>query len=111
MQRLKLYHRLDIQRSGNFETNGCLDNLDANDDDIQLVKNCFSDSCNLNDEERSTLYYISGYVAYKEGLGITPSEINSSSVSEFLTNVSREIILPTCRFIRFFFLLLCILQS
>ena len=54
-----------------------------------MVENCFSDSTNLNDEERSTLYYISGYVAYKEGLGVTPSEEISGSISEFLTNVSR----------------------
>ena len=89
MQRLKLYNKLEIQQSDSFEQKCCLDNIESNDDDIELVENSFVDSSNLNDEEGSTLYSISGYVAYKGGLGVTPVEVNDSSVSEFLTNVSR----------------------
>ena len=44
---------------------------------------CFSESSNLSDEERSALYFISGYVAFKEKLGVcVPEKLTADS--EFL---------------------------
>jgi hypothetical protein len=88
MQRLKLYDKLEIQQSNKVDiTSCCSSDLESNDDDLELVESSFSNASSLNDEERSTLYYISGYVAFKEGLGIieAPKIIDS----EFLENVSR----------------------
>ena len=49
---------------------------------------CFSESSNLSDEERSALYFISGYVAFKEKLGVcVPEKLTANS--EFLQLVSR----------------------
>ena len=89
MQRLKLYHKLEIQQSKDI-TPCCSQDLEANDEDIELVETCFTESSNLNEEERSSLYYISGYVAYKEGLGIPTNESATTTAdSEFLRQVSR----------------------
>ena len=38
---------------------------------------------------RSALFYISGYVAYREGLGVAAPEYADNTDSQFLTNVSR----------------------
>ena len=89
MQRLKLYNKLDIQQSNEVERSCCVEDLESNDDDIELVDSCFLESSSLNEEERSTLYYISGYVAYKQGLGVAAPDNAYSTDSEFLTNVSR----------------------
>ena len=57
LQRLKLYHKLDIQQSDDVERTCCLRDLESNDDDIELVDNCFIESSRLNENERSTLYH------------------------------------------------------
>ena len=89
MQRLKLYNKLEIQQSNEVERSCCVEDLESNDDDIELVDSCFLESSSLNEEERSTVYYISGYVAYKQGLGVAAPDNAYSTASEFLTNVSR----------------------
>ena len=87
---LKLNSTLDILQSDKIERHCRINDLKLIDDDLANVKCCFSESSLLNDEERSTLYYISGYVAYKIGLGIaTPDNPTDSTESEFLTKVSR----------------------
>jgi hypothetical protein len=89
MQRLKLYNKLEIQQADDNQVLPCCSqDLASNDADIELVETCFTDSCSLNDEERSALYFISGYVAFKEGLGIRVSE-KLTVDSEFLEQVSR----------------------
>ena len=92
MQRLKLYNKLDIQQSEDANITACCSqDLASSDADLQLIDNCYMESSNLNDDERSCLYYISGYVAHKEGLGTHTNELNSCSVeSEFLQNISRS---------------------
>ena len=92
MQRLKLYNQLGIQQSDDNEeiSSCCTQDLQSNDEDIELVENCYKESSNLNDEERSSLYYISGYVAFKENLGIQVEESETlPRNSEFLQLVSR----------------------
>ena len=87
----KLNSTSDILQSDKIERHCRINDLKSNDDDLANVKCCFSESSLLNDEERLTLYYISGYVAYKEGLGIaTPENPTDKAESEFLTKAPRE---------------------
>ena len=65
----------------------CAQDLELNDEDIELVESSFTDSIHLNEEERSTLHYISGYDAFKEKIGI--NMVENSRESEFLQLVSR----------------------
>ena len=74
MQRLKLYNQLEIEQSSTPENTCCTQSLSSSDEDIELVENCFNEAININEEERSTLYYISGYVAFKENMGVDSSE-------------------------------------
>ena len=61
MQRLKLYNKLDIQQPDDANIIPCCcQNLESNDEDLDLVEICFTESSNLSDEERSALYFISG---------------------------------------------------
>ena len=63
-------------------------NLGSNDEDLDLVEMCFSESSNLSNEERSALYFISGYVAFKEIFGVyVPEKLTADS--EFLQLVSQ----------------------
>ena len=91
MQRLKLYNQLEIKLSSTPENTCCTQELSSSDEDIELVENCFSEASNINDKERSTLYYISGYVAFKENMGVDLSENlpELSAEGEFLKLVSR----------------------
>ena len=78
MHRLKLYNQLEIEQSSTPENTCCTQELSSSDEDI-------------NDKERSTLYYISGYVAFKENNGVDLSENlpELSAEGEFLKFVSR----------------------
>ena len=61
-----------------------------NDDDMDILDDCFEESSNLSLKEKSMLYYISGYVAQKEDLygPDTPDEIHLLE-SEFTVELSR----------------------
>ena len=89
----------------------CLEDLESNDGDIEQVENCFLESSCLNKEEQSAVFYISGYVAYKEGLGVAAPENTDNTDLEFLPNVSPKTFLFSRRFVRFLPVLLCIFQS
>ena len=86
---MKLYHKLEIQTSDFSVENACCQrNLQANDEDIELIESCFEDGSNLSDDEKSTLYYISGYIAHKEHFGVAYDAVKVS-VSQFTTLVPR----------------------
>ena len=69
LQRLKLYSLLDISAEDDDIINDCCTyDLEDSESDLDLIENCFEESSNLNVTEKSTLYYICGYVAYKEGI-------------------------------------------
>lgn len=74
MQRLKLYSPLDIQQSNDVERPCCLEDVELNEDDIALIENCFAESSCFSEEELSAFFYISDYVAYKEGSGVAASK-------------------------------------
>ena len=88
LQRLKLYHQLDIEKSDIIVENVCcISNVEDKDEGIELVESCFEESLNLSDSERSTLYFISGYVAYRENIGVSYEGLGHAS--EFTNLVSR----------------------
>jgi len=59
--------------------------------DIDLLDSCFAMATDLNDEERSSVYYISGYITFKEDMpSVTDIELIECEVgSEFTDLVSR----------------------
>ena len=66
----------------------CSGNLDDKDDDLELLDVCFSEASNLSESERSALYYICGYVTFKENLEGS-NDVLESNASEFTEMVSR----------------------
>ena len=88
LQRLKLFKKLSIEPSGVHQEECCEKPLD--DNELECLDTCFEDSSELSDLEKSTLYYICGYITHKEGFVST--EIVSSTnakASEFTQMVSR----------------------
>ena len=61
--------------------------MEDTDEDIELVESCFEESSKLSNVERSSLYFISGYITHKENIGVNYEE--QCSASEFTTLVSR----------------------
>ena len=51
MQRLKPCNSLDIQQSNDVERPCCLEDVESNVDDIELVENCFTESSCFSEEE------------------------------------------------------------
>ena len=88
-QKLKLYLKLKKDKNSNHVqlNNCCSEELTA--DELEEVDNCFSGASNLNDDEKSSLYYISGYVAFKEGIPTSEECELSLPNSEFTKLVSR----------------------
>ena len=86
LRRSKLFTQLEVPYNNTHEDDICCE-TELNDDEVDFMDNCFEmvDTISLN--TKSTLYYISGYVAMKEGIGLDePNSINSNI---FTTNVSR----------------------
>ena len=77
--------------AGKMHTNvddDCCENLTENVEALDLVDSSFQISLQLSNLEKSSLYYISGYVAFMEGYSVDTPEIKGDD-SEFLENVSR----------------------
>ena len=73
-------HNMDIQ---------CCKSLKDNEEDLALLDSCYESSLQLTSIEKSTLYYISGYVAFKEGCAAVDVQEIDGDDSEFLNRVSR----------------------
>ena len=90
LQRLKLYHQLEMSEKLHVAINDeCCQSLIENDEDLQILDSCFEISSKLSTLEKSTLYYISGYVAFKEMCAVDVPEIQGQE-SEFLKQISRR---------------------
>ena len=69
LQRLRLFATLDIHLEDDAIDNDCCSNgLYDSEDDLELIERSFTEASNLTIHEKSTLYYISGYIAQKEGI-------------------------------------------
>ena len=100
LRRLKLYHKLEMHDNEIVSADNicCVGNMQDKDDDLELLDNCFGETSNLTESERSTLYYICGYICFKEDLEVTSVVATHSSESEFTELVSRGLLKhPTVR--------------
>ena len=89
LQKLKLFKKLEIELSNVHEKESCCVTA-LDDNELEFLDNCGELSSSLSESEKSTLYYISGYVTHKEGL--LPSAnvlLDSVKESEFTTLVYR----------------------
>ena len=75
LQRIKLYHQLQMSEKLHVTTpDDCCSSLKDNDEDLEILDSCFESSSHLTDLEKSPLYYISGYVAFKEKYAVNVEE-------------------------------------
>ena len=89
LQQIKLYHQLQMSEKLYVTTpDDCCSSLKDNDEDLEILDSCFESSSHQSDLEISTLYYIPGYVAFKENCAVNVEEIQGND-SEFLNKVSR----------------------
>ena len=91
LQRIILFSKLDINvMDGNFDSGCCTADIIDSEVEIELLEKCFEGASSLNSIEKSTLYYICGYVARKEN--IVSSDRDTATyvpASEFTINLSR----------------------
>ena len=98
VQRLKLYRKLEFEHSDNHvEKSCCKESL--NSEEITCLDSCFDASSAITDLERSSLFHISGYIAFKEPSESTKQTFESTGLprnSEFTVLVSRgKLLYPT----------------
>ena len=93
LQRLNLYSRLEIEVDDDdwFEDDCCNDDIVDNEHDLDLIDGCFADTENLTESEKSALYYICGYITYKEEIVCEDEDeaVELPEEAEFTLNVSR----------------------
>ena len=91
LRRLKLFGLLEIPDTNAHENADCCES-DLTDDELILLDRCFEVSDDITTEVKSALYYISGYVAMKEDIGLDDPQIQNSEISDFTTKVSRRLL-------------------
>ena len=67
LQRIKLFSRRDKDIFLEPTENDCCKQA-LNEKELEQLDSCFEDSSDISNKEKSTLYYISGYVCRKENL-------------------------------------------
>ena len=89
LQRIKLYHQLELpEKLHTSVCHQCCENLKENIKDLDTLDSGFQISLQPSSLEKSTLYYIPGYVAFKEGCSVDIQEIQGDD-SEFVNKVLR----------------------
>ena len=91
LQRIKLFSKLDIHiTDDDIDDDCCSFDLKVSESDLELIENCFEEASNLNNTEKSILYYICGYVT-QEGIICSDADevISLPQESEFTQNLSR----------------------
>ena len=89
-RRMKLYHKLKLETVDSVgQVECCKQSLDDRDGDIELVYTCFSKASDLTESQRASLYYICGYVTFKEDINSSECDIYDVVESEFTNMVSR----------------------
>ena len=85
-EKVKLFAMLEIT-SDVYDTTCCKLEMDISVEDMELVDDCFSEASTLNLTEKSSLYFISGYVARKENIP-THNDTVHLPESEFISLLS-----------------------
>ena len=91
------------------EKNDCCEVLTENFEALDVLDSCFELSLSLSSLEKSSLYYISGYVAFKEGYSVDIADVHGDE-SEFLENVSRGKLSHPIRVVRYFSIYIFVFQ-
>ena len=86
-QRIKLFHKLEVEKQSAHENDQCC-TMDITDSELDMIDACFQDATDLTVIERSSLYYISGYITCKEKIDVDTANVEYAE-SEFTTMVSR----------------------
>jgi len=92
LRRIKLYHKLGIEETEEIEKKDCCTaSFIESDEDLELVDTCFENASVLSEDERAALYFISGYIAYKEKISEFDGMLTNSDhdAGEFTKLVSR----------------------
>ena len=91
LQRLRLFAKLSIDVSADTVDNDCCNyDLFDREEDEQLIDRAFMEASELSVHERSMLFYVSGYVAKKEGLPYSDAEAATDIPEcEFTLELSR----------------------
>jgi hypothetical protein len=92
LQRIKLFSQLDIHVEDDDLHNDCCDvDLKDCEYELELIESCFEGASALNVTEKSTLYYICGYIAHKEKIVCTDANdlVSLPEESEFTIKLSR----------------------
>lgn len=77
-----------IQTSDNHQSSLCC-SQDLNDDELEIIDSSIKEENYLPSEEMATLYYVCGYIAYKEQRFINQTDSDVIPESEFLRELSR----------------------
>ena len=92
LQKLKLFHKLDVTRDPTTCVHAAAECCIAplTESEVELLNTCFENLVDIMETERSSLYYICGYIAHKEnGLSIDRKDVQSNTASEFTKMVSQ----------------------
>ena len=95
LRKLKLFEELDIDRSEFFHVQNLCCSKEMSDDELSVIDSLFERSNSLSDNERSSLYYICGYICFKEGIvndsesDLLTDESGNRFICEFTDLVSR----------------------
>ena len=89
LHRIKLFSSLEVDDIVWHSQNECC-HVTLNDDELECLPKAFECSSKISEIERSSLYYICGYVCFKEGIHSDKhKEVANCPESEFTTEVSR----------------------
>ena len=100
IQRLKPFPALNVEMKVNVHNSCCKTGLQDSEEDLDLVERCFVEASNLSMVEKSTLLYISGYVARNEGIKCSNYRNFFTIIRIYGAVIMWIIILPSSRFIR-----------
>ena len=92
LQRIKLFSQLDIDVDDDDLYNDCCEvDLKDCESELELIERCFEGASDLNITEKSSLYFICGYVAKKEDVICIDVDdvVSLPEESEFTTQLSR----------------------
>ena len=90
-QRIKLFTKIDVMNHvWHAESNCCTKPL--SDEELEALNDCFESTSDLTDIDRSTVYYVAGYICRKENLCQNLNEhsiAQNTATSEFTKELLR----------------------
>ena len=88
LQRLKLFHSLEMNSSNDVHKDPCCFKA-LSDEEMDVLDMSVDGSYDLNEIEKASLFYLSGYIAKKEDITLENEKQSEIKESEFLQLLSR----------------------